>query len=399
MIVDFEYLKPREDRTLTGAAARGVNIFAMALLAIMALGTVACKDKQSGSQAQLGTGESVAIEQVPVETLKLQLRSYEESFFATGQVEAQDEVTVSAEFAGRITSIHFDVGDTVKAGELLISLDDASVQARIKQNNAQIDRSKAQLNAAFKDLDRAKELLATQAGDQKTLDNATRDVQTFESDVAAGKANLEAAQVDLAKTNILAPINGQISMKHVSFGEYMTPGARLYEIVQTDRIKFAFSLAERDVPRVHRGDELNFSVDAFPDEDFTAPIRTIAPAGNQNTRTFRVELTMANPGEEPLLPGMAGRVKVVRSRYENVYVLPEDAILRDEGQSYVYLTNNSHAKRADVTIISSVGANAVVASDFGTGYDCIILGQYAIEEGTALNVRRTHEEIPKLVFD
>ena len=89
----------------------------------------------------------------------------------------------------------------------------------------------------------------------------------------------------------------------------------------------------------------------------------------------------------------------MRERFADVFLLPEEAVLRDEGGNYVYLANDEHARRAPVEILSHVGDRAVVSTDLGDDWDIIILGQSAVSPGAAIRVRRRHDDIPQLNFD
>lgn len=370
------------------------------ILCVLTIGLVACRKMTEEEAPSIGLGESATGEETPVETLKLVPQTYEETFYASGGIEPCEDMTVSSEVAGRIVFLEKYLGDRVGKGDILVRIDDSAIRAEIKKVRAQIERARTMLDVAKKDQARQVSLFEQNAGSEQALDKATERVQTLENDVSVTEATLEAAQVTLDKAEIRSPIDGVISRKIASYGEYVNPGSQLYDLVATHNVKFVFSLSERDVPRIEVGQKLVFTVDAMGKKEFTAPIKAIAPAGSRRTRTFRVELAMANPGGNTLRPGMSGKVKVIRARYENVYLIPEDAILRDAGRSYVYLSNSGHhARGADVEILSSVGATAVVSANLGSEYDCIILGQYAVSEGSSIRVRRVHEEPPVLQFD
>lgn len=336
---------------------------------------------------------------IPVETLTLVPRTFEDRFEAAGVIEAEEEVTVSAEIAHAISKIHYEMGDKVHRGALLVTLDDSEVRARIRKIEALLARTHTQLTWALKDLDRQERLFATEVAAERAFDEAKRMVDTSRDEVAAAEADLEIAQVELSRCQIKSPISGTISQRYVASGEYVREGTELYDIVATDRVKFVFSLAERDITAVSRDQILPVRIDAHDEEAFSGPIRAISPAGSKQTRTFRVEIEILNDNEARLLPGMSGRTDVVRRKFADVFLLPEEAILRDEEGSYVYLAADTEAKRAVVTILSQVGDKAVVASSLGGSLDCIILGQSAVEQGSTIRVRRRHQDIPEARFD
>lgn len=370
----------------------------LALVLIFSL-TVACTESQPDVE-QLGAGQTVTRETIPVETLALRPRDYVDTFEITGLVKADEDVQVASEASGRVIHVAFDQGDWVEKGALLVRLDDDAVQAQIRRLLATIERELTQLETARKDLQREESLFREGVGAEKAYDDAASRVRTLEVQVTEARAALEETRVLERKSEIFAPLPGRIAERHVSVGEYVNPGSPIAHLVKIDRVKFEFSLAERDVPRVSLGQELEFTVDAYPGLLLRAPIATISPAGNAITRTFAVTLMLENLEERPLLPGMSGKVRVVRQTFEDVYLIPEDAVLRGEEGAYVYLIRERLAEPASVEVVSSSGPLAVVrAPVIEEGAEGVILGQYALSPGSAVNVRRKYEEPPIVEFD
>jgi RND family efflux transporter MFP subunit len=394
-------LRIRSDRAVHGwRPARRSRSFAVPIALVLALlpALTGCGQRKSESIDSV-MREGVYGGAIPVETLALVPREFEDRFEAAGVIEAEEEVTVSAEIAGRALQVHREIGDPVRSGALLVTIDSAEIEARIKRIEAQLAKARTQLDWARKDLARQEKLFATQVAAERAFDEASRLTDTGEDEVAAAEADLELARVELSRTKIRSPIDGQVARRHLSAGEYVREGTPLYDLVATDRVKFVFSVAERDVPALRTGEALEVLVDAHGGRAFPATVRAVAPAGAAETRTFRVELEIANEAEHALLPGMSGRTSVARRRFEEVFLLPEQAILRDENGSYVYLADSDRARRAPVEILSQVGDQAVISTALGSTTDCIILGQAALEPGAAIRVRRRHETPPESRFD
>lgn len=374
------------------------SILGSAILGLALFSLAGCSERQSES-IQVRLGEQVIGSTVPVETLALTRRNYEERYEAPGTIEAGDEVTVSAEFAARIVDLRFDIGDEVERGDVLLKLDDAQVQARIRKIEALIRRAQTVLDDSSKDLSRQKRLFETDIASESTLDDAQRMMDTYSNDLDSAQADLEIAHVDLDRCTVRAPISGSIAERHASIGEYVSPGVPLFDLVGIDEVKFVCALSERDIIRVKPGDQIAVSIDAHEGRNFDGVLRAIAPSGRRSTRTFRIEIAIDNPAPRLLLPGMSGKATIVRHRFEDVIIVPEDAIVSEGGATYVYVDDQANARRREVEIISRFGARAAVSGKLGVDNDLVILGQYAIHEGSALSVRRRHEEIPESRFD
>ncbi len=348
---------------------------------------------------ELGAGQSLKSEIVPVETLALRPREYVDIFTITGLVSADEDIQIASETSGRVTAVKFEQGDQVEKGDVLLLLDDDTVQAQIRRLRATIEREKTQMNAAKKDLQREQSLFSEGVGSEKAFDDAESRVEMLEDQVKEAQAALEEALVLEKKFTLRAPISGRIAERYIGVGEYVNPGDRIADLVKIDRVRFEFALAERDVPRVSVGQELEFSIDAYPGLLLSAPIAFISPSGNETTRTFSVVLMLKNPEERSLLPGMSGKVKVVREKLENVFLVPEDAVLRSAEGPYIYVVRNEKAGAVGVDVVSSSGPLAVVRGSMEEGAECVILGQYALSPDAAVLVRRKYEEPPIVEFD
>lgn len=368
------------------------------LLCLVSLILVSCGQAQPDVE-QLGAGESVLNEVIPVETLAMWPRDFVDTFEVTGLIEADEDINISVETPGRVVKVGFEEGEAVEAGTLLIRLDKATVRAQIRKLEAMIARENTQLETARKDLAREKRLFEEGVGAEKSFDDAASRVQILENQVQEARAALDEARVLESKHEVASPASARIAMRHVSVGEYVNPGDPVANLVKIDVVKFRFALAERDIPRVRRGQELEFTIDAYPGLVLRGPVTAISPAGSQGTRTFSVTIEIKNLEERPLLPGMAGKVQVVRSEFENVYLVPEDTILRSDEGAYVYLVQDEKAQAVGVDIVSSSGPLAIIRGPLGEGSECVILGQYALSPDTQVRVRRKYEEPPLIEFD
>jgi multidrug efflux pump subunit AcrA (membrane-fusion protein) len=144
---------------------------------------------------------------------------------------------------------------------------------------------------------------------------------------------------------------------------------------------------------------MEITVDAIRDRTFEGRVKAVSPTGNPDTRTFRVWVRVDNPAPHPLLSGMSGRARVVRAAYDGVYLLPEPAVLKDEHQAFVYLLVAGQVRRAEVGVLASVGADAVIRSGLSEGQEAIILGQYAVTPGGSARARRVHDAPPRQRFN
>jgi membrane fusion protein (multidrug efflux system) len=314
----------------------------------------------------------------------------EDAVWVSGQLEALEEVTVSAEIPGRVSRLARDLGDSVERGQVLAHLDDSSIRARIRKAEARLAQAETDQTWAAKDLARRRDLFARQIAAETTLEASQQRLEEAVNERAVAEAELEEARLDLDRATLESPLSGRVARRHVAVGEYVTPGSQLFDLVRTDRLKLAMALAEMDVPWVAVGDRLEVTLDALAGRSFEAEVRAISPAGHRQTRTFRVELELENPSSELLKPGMSGRARLVRRRFAEAVRVPEEALFENGEGWAIYLIEAGRARRAPVEVLARQGSAAILAGAGLTPGECVIRGQASLEEGTAVEVRRTH---------
>jgi membrane fusion protein, multidrug efflux system len=228
-----------------------------------------------------------------------------------GSLTAVHQVTVSPEVGGRVTAILFTPGAEVKAGEPLAQLNDAP-------DRGDLANYEAQARLAAVSLERAKLLAQRQAGPQTTVDQ-------MQSQLDQARAEILKTEALMAQKEIRAPFAGRLGVRQVDLGQYVNPGAPLVTLTELQELYVNFTLPSDMRSKVTVGQRVNVTADAFPGRVFEAKITTIEPQISPDTRTMKVQATMANPKEE-LLPGMFVDAAVVLPAEPDQVVLPATAV-------------------------------------------------------------------------
>ncbi|NQD75370.1 efflux RND transporter periplasmic adaptor subunit, partial [Pseudomonas sp. CM27] len=173
--------------------------------------------------------------------------------FASGELEAVNQVQVAAEMAGRITRIAFESGQVVTAGQLLVQLNDAPEQAQRVQLRARLRNAEVVLQ-------RSRKLRAVNAVSQELLDNAATAV-----DVASGE--LQHVEALIAQKAIRAPFAGKLGIRRVHQGQYLGAGEAIVSLADISQLHVNFALGEQAAPDVHVGQVLALTVDAARGQD------------------------------------------------------------------------------------------------------------------------------------
>ena len=233
--------------------------------------------------------------------------------FATGigSVNAVHQVTINPEVGGRVTKIFFEPGASVKAGDPLVQLNDAP-------DRGDLANYQAQAHWAETTLQRSSELAKHQYEARETVDQK-------QSQLDQARAQIIKTEALIDQKLIRAPFSGQLGMRQIEVGQYLTPGARIVTLTDPSMLYVNFTLPSPMRAQISVGQQVNVTADAYPGRIFAAEITTIEPQVSADTRTMTVQATMRNP-ENSLLPGMFVNAAVVLPPQADVVVLPETAV-------------------------------------------------------------------------
>ncbi len=284
---------------------------------------------------------------------------------ATGTLEPQELVDVGAQVTGEIKEFgtdlagkRVDYGSEVKAGQLLARIDDTIVELDIQRAEASVAQAKAQIlsaeasiaqatanyNKAQRDLVRARKLGVGDALSQMDYDQyvnaeetANANLQSAKAQQATAAAQLQAAEAQLKSelrnrdyTHIKAPVDGTIVVRQVNVGQTVVSSmsASTLFLVARDLSKMQIwaSVNEADIAKVHPGQEVRYTVDALPNENFTGVVNKIRPNAtmSSNVVTYIVEIDIDNP-ERKLLPYMSANANFIIKEVKDALLVPDAA--------------------------------------------------------------------------
>jgi membrane fusion protein (multidrug efflux system) len=259
---------------------------------------------------------------------------------AVGTITPIQGTELTSELAGKVASIHFDSGDRVDQGEVLVRLD-------IAREQAELETLRPQLLQAKQDRERAEELIESNAISEEAFEEAFAEVDRL-------RARIRAREATIDRKIIQAPFSGVLGIRMVNLGAYLQPGTSVTTLQQIAPIFVDFDLPEQRYDEVASGQPIRLRVDAFPGRSFRGTVQTIAPRIEQRTRNFTVRAKLAN--EDRLLkPGMFAEVQVLLADRRDVVTVPATAVsLNAYGNSvYVVETNQQGEPVAQRTFVET----------------------------------------------
>jgi HlyD family secretion protein len=281
----------------------------------------------------------------PYRTAAVEQGAITRAVSASGALEALVTVEVGSQISGQILKVLVDFNDEVKAGQTLAILDPQTYQTRVAsgraavaQGEAQLRQAQATLANAQADYDRKKILVDKGFYSPSVLDQTQAAFRTARASVEAARAgitqnqaSLRSAQVDLGRTTIVSPIDGVVVDRQIEPGQTVAASLQapvLFRIAQDlSKVQVKISVDEADIGQVREGQLVKFTVDAFPDEDFTGVVTQVRkqPVTDNNVVSYTVIAEADNPRGN-LLPGMTANADIVLQTLPRVLKVPVAAL-------------------------------------------------------------------------
>lgn len=227
-----------------------------------------------------------------------------------GSIDAVQQVTISPEVTGRVSDIQFEAGDVVKAGDVLVTMNDDQEAADLAIYQAQAKLAELNLNRSSK--------LVDVAAPRSTVDQ-------FRASLDEARGAMARTEALIAKKAIAAPFDGVLGIRQVNLGQYMNPGDPIVTLTNLSELFVNFTLPEQTLSDVKVMQEITFTVDAFPKTIFSAEINAIEPQVGEETRTVKIQAKLKNPNNV-LSPGMFAKVSVSLPSGEAAAIVPETAV-------------------------------------------------------------------------
>lgn len=303
---------------------RMLIMLAVVLLIVLALGGI--KAFSIYQQVQMFSAPKPP---VSVAAALAEQRQWQERLPAVGSLKAFQGVELSLEVAGTVKSLHFESGQQVKAGQLLLQLDH-------DQETALLGTAQADLGLAKVDFGRGSQLVGDAAISRGEFDRLTAQYRRNQAVVDQLKASL-------AKKSISAPFSGTIGIRQVDVGDYLASGTVIATLQDLSSLYVDFNVPEQALPQLSLGQQVLVQVAAYPGQTFPATLSAINPKVEESTRNLLVRATLANP-DGKLLPGMFASLLVLLPNPQPQVVVPESAIAYTLYGNSVYVVTQKKDK-------------------------------------------------------
>ena len=263
-----------------------------------------------------------------------------------GLIYSKSSPSLAVEVSGRVVKIIADVGDKVKAGDILAKIDSEKYNLQFSQAKAEIARLSALLVNKELDLQRAEKLFKDNLVSEEMMDRTKADFNALKEQMNAADAQLRNANRLIEETNIKAPIESEVAIKHIDAGDYVQPGMVVYELVDTKNLKVDLSFPEYLSPKLKKGLEVRITSPTNPDEIVISKIKDIKPNIDSRNKSLTTIIDFENPGT--WLPGASSRATVDFSKFENAILVPQIRVERRSIGEVIYVVKGDSVKETPV---------------------------------------------------
>lgn len=336
---------------------------------------------------------------------------------ASGYVTPRRRATVAAKITGRVTAVHTDEGMHVNAGQILATLDDSDARVRLASAKADRDAAAAaipdlQVNLANanREWKRTQQLQASGIQTVQALDQARTTVESLKAriemnkeQVRAADARIQVAQQDVENATIRAPFGGLIVSKDAQVGEMVSPISAgggftrtgIATLVDMDSLEIEVDVNESYIARVKPGQMVIATLDAYPDWQVPAKVRTIIPTADRQKATVKVRITFDRL-DPRILPDMGVKVAFIADNNlggkeksgEAKTLIPKGAVRNEGGKSIVFLVRESKLERRAVSLGVEHGNDVEVTAGISPGDTLVLRGPETLREGQTVETKQ-----------
>jgi RND family efflux transporter MFP subunit len=399
---------PVHPRPGTGA---WLALCVLVLAVVLACGFFAVNHRRSAADSTLRNEAAEAADApMAVDVVEARYGSATRLIPLPGECRAWNQTTIYARVNGYVKKWFVDIGDHVKQGDVLATIETPELDQQLASEQAKVETCKAQIALAQANVDFSKATFARFKGAPAGIvsdlerDERAADEQTSQAKLTAAQSDLNSAQAEvdrlkatIAFQKVVAPFDGVITQRHVDIGDLVTSGSTanttsLFTLADSSQIRVFVNVPESVAPDIHDGASAVATADEYPGREFSGRVARTSRAINDSSKTLRVEADIPNK-DAALLPGMFVQVNFEVKGHEPFLVIPASAInFRSGGPQVATVGGDGHVTFHAVTIARDLGDAIEIKTGLKAGDRVILNVSYQIAGGDVVNP--TEVELP-----
>lgn len=308
----------------------------------------------------------------------------------TGTLKAHMEVDISSKTPGRLATVKVEMGQEIKDGAVLATLENRDTAMMIKQSQAQLASAKAQKAQADLDAERIQKLQNEGATTDAELSGVKTKKSLADASLDAANASLSLAKETMANSVIRAPFDGIIVKRNANPGQTVSPGVVLFTLHDLSSMILEAGIPERDLSRVQVGQAVEMTVEAYPGQTFQGKIKIVGKSLDPATRKVPLQIEFPNE-DKKLLSQMYARGRLQLDTHAGALLIPETALMDVKGNTdpiikEVFVVKDGVALRKKITTGAIVDGSCEVVAGLSEGESVVISGQSLVKDNGKVKV-------------
>ncbi|HSN71444.1 MAG TPA: efflux RND transporter periplasmic adaptor subunit [Steroidobacteraceae bacterium] len=335
------------------------------------------------------SGAAWSQEAAPVRVVRPAIGTVADFLTLTGTVTSARSAALSPRVSGLVARVHVDAGSRVKAGDLLVELDDAIARLELERVKAAVDEGRIRLEEAERVRDEARRLVADRNIPKSQADAAEAEVRIVGAALARLQAERRQQEELVARHRLLAPFPGVVAQKRTEAGEWVATGTPVVDLVAVEDTRVDVQVPQERHDDLREGTPVTVQLDAASGEPIEGRIAALVPVKDPASRTFLVRVAV--PQDERLTPGMSATVAFRLDRSLGAMTVPRDAVIRQpDGSTLVWVVveegGRTVAAPRPVQIGRPVGDMLEVRSGLDPQAQVVVRGNEMLREGRPVRI-------------
>lgn len=330
-----------------------------------------------------------------VEGHKISRRPISEYVITNTSLEAIREVIVYAKVSAMVTERHFEEGDTVKAGDILVRMHDEQIintleQSKIDLTQAQVavEQAEVKVELSAAEFERVKSLYDQQLISQQEYDQSAitsrSDVLSLSNakqQLEAATSRLAAAEIQVSYTAVKSPISGVVTSRLVNIGDRVSSNQQLLTIQEFPPLWARIYIPEKSMPKIRLGQQARLVMETYSNREFSGRVKLMSPTVEADSGTLKVTIEVTQD-TQLLRPGMFGTVYIATDTHNDAVVIPKKSIIRERNANYVYVINSDNTvTRQEVTVGFTDDDEVEIAQGLQGNEAIVTVGQETLSDG------------------
>lgn len=325
---------------------------------------------------------------IKVKTQKVQLNTNTQFLSVSGKIQATNSADVSTRMMGYVKKVHVNVGDKVKKGQLLVSINNTDLQAKKAQVNAGITEAKTAFNNVRKNYNRYKNLYDSKSISQKEMDDMTANYQMAKARLEAANQMKNEINAQFAYSNITAPFSGIITSKNIETGDMANPGMPLISIETPKEFEVIAMVPETEISKIKKGTLVNVLVKSL-DKILKGKVSEVSTSAKNTGGQYLVKINLEKTNTA-ILSGMFATVQfpIERKNKSEMILIPIEALVKNGQLSGVYTVSESNTALLRWLRLGRTYGNQVeVLSGLKSGETYIISAEGKLYNGVEISIQ------------